>query len=97
MLSLASTGQGGKGAVIRCVPEWLNGFYGYLWNIFRIDQVKNHGFVKDSMFRIILDDCDHTVAKRDLTDKRQAKSPLLSSHGNRTCDEALPMRWARLR
>jgi hypothetical protein len=26
----ASTGQGARGASIMCVPDWLNGFYGYI-------------------------------------------------------------------
>ena len=78
--SSASTDEGGKGASIRCVPDWLNGFYGYLWNTFRGEQVSTNNFVKGSKFRITLEGCD--FGGRSKKSKRQENSLVLNRNGN---------------
>jgi hypothetical protein len=78
---LASTAEGGKGASIMCVPDWLNGFYGYIWNTFRSEQVRTNGFTKGSKFRIIVEGCDLKSLKKSRT-KRVNNRLVLNSHNN---------------
>jgi hypothetical protein len=48
-----------------CVPAWLNGFYGYVWNTFLREESNN--YVKQVKFRITVEGCD-------LSDLEEAKA-----------------------
>jgi hypothetical protein len=57
-----------------CVPDWLNWWYGQLWNMWRIEQ-KLEG---TTLFRITVEDCDRS----DIANAKRS-TIVLNTHGNR--------------
>ena len=79
----ASTGQGGTGASLKCVPYWQNRFYGILWNQFLAHLRFKKGFKSGSVFRIVLDGCDFTLPPTNQDVKRAVgDNPALKASGN---------------
>lgn len=79
----AATKQGGAGATIMCVPALLNGFYGYVWNLFLRGESSN--YVNQVKFRITVEGCDLSdleEAKVKRTSGSNTNSIVLSSDNN---------------
>ncbi|KAH9206682.1 hypothetical protein DL95DRAFT_469383 [Leptodontidium sp. 2 PMI_412] len=80
---MATTGQGGTGASIKCVPDWQNSLYGIIWSSF-LNTQRAKGFKSGDTFRIVLDGCDFTIPPTKMKSKRAASSPILKTNRNLT-------------